>query len=328
MSKPDSLVARILKARYYNRKRFIEAEKGNNPNFTWKSIWGAKEVLDLGGLWKVGTGRNIKIWEDTWLPNQNGFKVWSPRTCFEQEATVDNLINQEENTWKQTLILQIFLPFKANQILALPIDMQRQDDRFYWKFSKKGEYEVKTTYHIIRAHNRSQQLGTCPKNQEKEKWKQLWKMKIPPRSLNFMWRLMHNSLSKKTNIQRRGINCDLICSRYSMSREESEAHLFRDCDWESRFLFVSPFNLQTKAAAGMPLLKWVSTILNQIENERKGLFICCLHGLWHSRNKLLFENENLHRKQFWREQPSLLQKLCVQQIHHHRFKSHLQTVKV
>ncbi|XP_016185211.1 uncharacterized protein LOC107626829 [Arachis ipaensis] len=76
-------------------------------------------------------------------------------------------------------------------------------------------------------------------------------------------------------------------------REESEVYLFRDCDWASRFWFVSPFNLRTEAAAGMPLLEWVSTTLNQIEKERKGLFICCLHGLWHSRNKLLFENGNL-----------------------------------
>ncbi|RYR61918.1 hypothetical protein Ahy_A04g019174 [Arachis hypogaea] len=43
----------------------------------------------------------------------------------------------------------------------------------------------------------------------------------------------------------------------------------------------------------MPLLEWVSATLNQIEKERKGLFIYCLHGLWLSKNKFLFENENL-----------------------------------
>jgi len=32
------------------------------------------EVIDLAGMWK-----NVKIWEDNWMPHQHGHKVLSPK---------------------------------------------------------------------------------------------------------------------------------------------------------------------------------------------------------------------------------------------------------
>lgn len=35
---PDSLVAKVLKARYYRQTDFMEAKVGSNPSFIWRSI--------------------------------------------------------------------------------------------------------------------------------------------------------------------------------------------------------------------------------------------------------------------------------------------------
>ncbi|MED6153876.1 hypothetical protein PIB30_106285 [Stylosanthes scabra] len=54
---------------------------------------------------------------------------------------MDKLINYDHRVWNQDLVRQTFLPFEAEQILAIPIDIQAQQDIYYWNFNRKGEYE-------------------------------------------------------------------------------------------------------------------------------------------------------------------------------------------
>ena len=44
----DSLVARILKAKYYVNGDFMTAQMGNNPSYTWRSIIEGIVVLEKG----------------------------------------------------------------------------------------------------------------------------------------------------------------------------------------------------------------------------------------------------------------------------------------
>lgn len=53
ISKPNSLIARIFKARYYLNGSFLTAELGSNPSFVWRSIWEAQKVLAVGITWGV-----------------------------------------------------------------------------------------------------------------------------------------------------------------------------------------------------------------------------------------------------------------------------------
>lgn len=45
MTTPQSLVVRILKARYYPRSAFTDATLGFNPSYTWRSIMATKHVV-------------------------------------------------------------------------------------------------------------------------------------------------------------------------------------------------------------------------------------------------------------------------------------------
>ena len=58
---PDTLVARILRAKYFPNGKFLEATMGNNASYTWKSIVATKKVLEKGLLWKVETGGTTEI---------------------------------------------------------------------------------------------------------------------------------------------------------------------------------------------------------------------------------------------------------------------------
>jgi hypothetical protein len=61
---PESLVALILKEKYYPTVGFQNAQLGSNPSFAWRSIVNAKDVLEWGLMWRVGNGEDIQIWGD------------------------------------------------------------------------------------------------------------------------------------------------------------------------------------------------------------------------------------------------------------------------
>lgn len=48
ITNPESLVARLYKAKYYADTEFMEARLGSSPSFIWRSILEAKKVISTG----------------------------------------------------------------------------------------------------------------------------------------------------------------------------------------------------------------------------------------------------------------------------------------
>ena len=65
---PNSLIHRVLKAKYFMNSSFMDAQVGKNPSYIWRSILAAKLVIKKGARWVVDDGRSIKIWEEKWIP--------------------------------------------------------------------------------------------------------------------------------------------------------------------------------------------------------------------------------------------------------------------
>ena len=60
----DSLVYKVLKAKYFPTTDFIHASIGHNPSYTWRSLISAQNLIIEGMRWRVGNGENIKVWQD------------------------------------------------------------------------------------------------------------------------------------------------------------------------------------------------------------------------------------------------------------------------
>lgn len=129
-SNPESILALCFKAKYYHRTNILHASESYNPSYTWKIIFNDSWVLKKGGLWKVGSGVHINIWEDNWLPCQNGFKVWSPKpTNYDISIMASELINADLFSWNMPdLVNNIFLPFEAAQIVQIPLSYHHNQD--------------------------------------------------------------------------------------------------------------------------------------------------------------------------------------------------------
>jgi hypothetical protein len=90
---PKSLVARIMKEKYYPGCSILEAEIGRRSSFAWRSIHRSCDVLKEGLIWRVGNRHSVQIWKDRWVPNPSTFKIFSPPTLLDPDAKVCDLVD-------------------------------------------------------------------------------------------------------------------------------------------------------------------------------------------------------------------------------------------
>lgn len=75
IDQPDSLCARLLKARYFPRGCLVDTAFCSNPSNTRQAILHGLELLKKGVIWRVGDGSKVKIWRDPWIPRESSLRV-------------------------------------------------------------------------------------------------------------------------------------------------------------------------------------------------------------------------------------------------------------
>jgi hypothetical protein len=70
VTNPDSLCARVLKARYFSDGMFWMAGRPKRSSYTWKSILHGRDLLKEGVVWRIGDGETVDVWEHNWIPRQ------------------------------------------------------------------------------------------------------------------------------------------------------------------------------------------------------------------------------------------------------------------
>lgn len=172
---PDSLVAWVMKRRYFRHSDFMEAKLGSNPSYIWQSILWGREVIHKGLRWRIGDGKLVKVYQSGWLPRSVTFKPISPKS-LPVETTVFELIN-EEHCCKELMIRQYFHQDDVVQILKIPMPTQPRSDPVLWHYNKKGFYLVKSGYQLalqMRFPNKP-----SSSKEGKSSWSLIWYLQIP-----------------------------------------------------------------------------------------------------------------------------------------------------
>ena len=104
LTKPESFVAKVLKARYYSRSAINEAKLGHNPSFVWRSILAAKEVVVCGSRIQTGNGQNVLVGQDPWLPDHTSGFISSKLNEELALARVNSLMVPNQRCWDLDVI--------------------------------------------------------------------------------------------------------------------------------------------------------------------------------------------------------------------------------
>ncbi|XP_062020952.1 uncharacterized protein LOC133737412 [Rosa rugosa] len=224
VTNPTSLIARLFKARYFPNCSFWEADLGDSPSFSWRSILSGRPVLKAGIQWKIGDGHSVSIWHDRWILVHHPVHLQPPATP--EFHLVADLINQETREWIPTSVYALFSSEIAEKILCIPLGRRQCSDKLIWSPEKKGFYSVKSAYWIA-WEQVLQNVLTSTSNGDpfKELWQQLWKAKIPGKVIICNWRACNNLLPTRERLLAKGYigttEC-LLCQ----NRIEDNYHLF------------------------------------------------------------------------------------------------------
>ncbi|XP_057426156.1 uncharacterized protein LOC130719554 [Lotus japonicus] len=232
-----------------------KARRGLRPSYTWSSILSAKWVLDQGCIWRVGSGDSIGIWEDQWVPQAVGFRLYYGQRHSNHVSRVSQLLSPSGKSWNPALIRDIFVPHEAALILQIPLAGAS---------SSEGAVSAGT-------------------------WTALWKENSIPRCKEFAWRACHDVLLVRAVLAHCGVELDPICPLCG-EVEKTGCHALFLCREVAPIWFGSHLSMDFRQAPhGFTVLNWLHQIFNEKDDWVVDSVLTLMLAIWERRNKWCFE---------------------------------------
>ncbi|XP_009139680.2 uncharacterized protein LOC103863679 [Brassica rapa] len=274
-AKPHSLLARVMKSRYFPNGTFLECGIGTRSSYAWRSIMHGRELLVQGLMKKIGDGQSTHVWYDNWIlldvPRPPRYRTDE----VDLSLTVSALIDRRYGTWNVQRVRHLFVEEDANYILGLKIDMNRAD-AVVWGLERNGGY--------------------YPPSDDATDG-DLWKVKTLPKLRHFLWKALAGALAVADRFRTRGLQIDPIC-KVCQSAPETICHVLFNCPTAQEVWRLSGFPLPPTGVSPNSVLLNLQYLLQcstkqSIPQHLRLLFPWVLWHIWKGRNELIFANTRL-----------------------------------
>ena len=142
---------------------------------------------------------------------------------FVQNVTVNSLMNLYDKSWNEEVVRQVFSVDIVDKILHTPLIAQVQEDRLIWKVERHGWYSVSSAYMLC-----VDELVDSSHLWRPGYWSGIWKLKVPPKVKNLVWRMCWGCLPTRVRLLDKGVQCPTNCVSCP-SHHEDLAHVFFNC---------------------------------------------------------------------------------------------------
>ncbi|XP_057809003.1 uncharacterized protein LOC131023477 [Salvia miltiorrhiza] len=135
--------------------------------------------------------------------------------------------------WDVGLLNTIFSSNDIRDIISIPLPSHPTPDSLIWHYFKNGLYSVKSAYKLASS------LTIDETFKVEGHWNKLWKVDVPPKVRNFLWRAARHNLPTKENFLSRGVSVGGEYATYR-ARFENPWHIFFACPFaEECWLAIS-----------------------------------------------------------------------------------------
>ncbi|GAU14634.1 hypothetical protein TSUD_96980 [Trifolium subterraneum] len=293
LNNPNSLVARIFKARYFPRSSFLDSCLGTNPSFIWRSIWKSRQVLLQGCRWSIGDGSNIKVMGEPWLRVEDGRWVAAPQKQDVYNLSIQQLMIPNLKQWDVEKINLLFPENEAHKIIAVPLLHMVEADRVIWSAESNGVYSVRSGYRKL-----MQESNSTFRQTEGEAWGDLCKVQAPLKAKHLLWRICKDCLPTRTRLRNRYVQCLIECSLCVLEPEE-EWHMFFECEGSIDAWSVVGLNhiILPRSHKFNNIRDLLFDICRYENKQVAGKMATLLWCLWQNRNNKVWKNNKLSAQQ-------------------------------
>ncbi|BFG15722.1 hypothetical protein CerSpe_019960 [Prunus speciosa] len=181
-----------------------------------------------------------------------------------------------------------------------PEEASRISDKLIWHFSTHERYVIRSGYELALHLQRNGELGlkgageASGSSAKSSVWKLVWHVDAPPKLKAFICLGCSNILAVRQNLCKRRVSCTGECGLCGLN-DETQAHIFFQCDFARAFWFASPLQLDVTRLAGgedfIPTWRYVVMTLSSSEHAVEAIqwFVFGLWRIWKTRNLAVFE---------------------------------------
>ncbi|EEC80386.1 hypothetical protein OsI_22511 [Oryza sativa Indica Group] len=174
---PDSLCARVLKAKYFPNGSLVDTSFGGNASPVWKAIEYGLSLLKEGIIWRIGNGKSVRIWRDPWLPRDFSRRPITRKGNCRLKWVSDLL--SENGAWDETRVNQVFLPVDAETICSIRVSSRQEDDFVAWHPDKHGKFSVRSAYGLACNLVNMETSSSSSSAGCKRMWNLIWQTNAP-----------------------------------------------------------------------------------------------------------------------------------------------------
>jgi hypothetical protein len=290
MLNPDCLVAKVLKSKYFSKEDFLTSRLGSNPSFVWRSLWGAKYLVQAGMIWRVGDGKSVKIWGDKWIGSTYTGKIQAPVRILGENDKVSALIDDTTQWWNYELIQAIFPEEEAKRIYSTVLSPLGKPDQIVWAGTKNGIFTVRSAYHLAKELSLVE-IGECSIAGQKERmWQIIWKLKCPRVIHLFLWKACNNILPTKGNLSRRAVTKDDKCPICKLETE-TIGHSLWSCQAAKDVWMECPPKIQKSPGDEDDFSAVFVRLAERLSDDELRLLVFVARQIWFRRNDFVFNGE-------------------------------------
>ncbi|KAM1981594.1 hypothetical protein ACFX15_038069 [Malus domestica] len=291
---PESLTARLFKAKYHPYSSFWDASVASSSSYCWSSILKARIVLEKGSRWLIGDGAFVRVWKDQLVPRPSIFRPITQLPPSRENMLVYELIDEARRMWCETGLSAYFEEEDMEHIRALPISHRLPPDKLVWHYTDMGQSKVKSAYGVAWDYVKppflsafSSALGGNPFT---PLWNATWQAGVPPKVRNMIWRTCQDIIPTKENLSKRGVGSDLLCV---LCRGEPEmvVHVLKDCLFARATWFATLCSFLVDFVPCGSVKEWFMLLIQNHHLDFDFMCIVVWH-LWLKRNDRIWKGKH------------------------------------
>ena len=125
----------------------------SQPSTFWKGVLWAAQALKFGYRWKVGDGRKIRFWEDTWFGTAPlAVQFWDLFSiCNQIGVTLASVWDGAEIklNFRRTFSEAMLERWYELEAVVMDVHYSEDGDALVWQYDSKGLYTTQSLHAVI-----------------------------------------------------------------------------------------------------------------------------------------------------------------------------------